>query len=114
MGSSLMWPRVLAMGAICVYGSAFAFSLGPIPNILTAELFPMRAKSAAMAASLGAQFFFNTCVGMGFPILRHKIGAQAVFTGFGAVCFVAWLFVNRFVFETKGASLEQLSSKGDE
>jgi len=113
MGVPTVWPRVLAVAAITMYGSAFAFSLGPIPNILTAELFPMRARSAAMSASLAAQFLFNTCVGFGFPILRHKLGAQAVFSGFGAVCVLAALFVQRFVFETKGASLEQLASKSD-
>ena len=50
--------------SITIYGSAFAFGFAPIPNILTAELFPMRARSAAMSVSLGAQFLCNTMVGL--------------------------------------------------
>lgn len=99
------------MLGITVYGVAFALSLGPIPNILTAELFPMRARSVAMSTSLGAQFLFNTMVGMGFPILRHRFGTQAVFSLFAAVCFVATVFVNKFVPETAGKSLEDLADK---
>eukprot|EP00966_Prymnesium_polylepis_P182955 4239316-Prymnesium_polylepis.1 len=36
----------------------------------------MRARSAAMSTSLGAQFLFNTMVGFSFPILRHRFGTQ--------------------------------------
>ena len=105
----------------------------------------MRARSAAMAFSLGSQFMFNTMVGMvragargrrarpalsvaggpsnsravdcasrsihcsrqGFPILRHTLGTQKVFGIFASVCFVAWLFILKFVPETMGTSLEQ-------
>jgi len=57
-------PGVVALISICLYGSFFVLSLGPIPNIISAELFPLRARSAAMAGSLGSQFVFNTLVGM--------------------------------------------------
>lgn len=111
LGSTAILPRIAAIAAISLYGVAFALSLGPIPNILTAELFPMRARSASMSVSLGAQFLFNTIVGFAFPILRYRLGTSAVFGGFSTVCFAAWLFVRRFVPETKGVSLEQLAKK---
>lgn len=62
MASQAVLPKIMAVLGITVYGCAFALSLGPIPNILTAELFPMRARSVAMSTSLGAQFLFNTMV----------------------------------------------------
>ena len=43
MGSAARLPKVVAMLGITLYGMAFALSLGPIPNILTAELFPVSA-----------------------------------------------------------------------
>jgi hypothetical protein len=52
----------VALTATCVYGVVFVLSLGPVPNILTAELFPARVRSAAMACSLGAQFGANALV----------------------------------------------------
>ena len=109
-GAAASWlPGAVAVACIMAYGCSFALSLGPIPNILTSELFPTRCRSAAMASSLGSQFAFNTAVGLLFPILRHRFGTQAVFAGFGVACGLAWLFVNRFVPETKGVALEELS-----
>ena len=39
--------------------------------------------------------------------MRHTLGTQKVFGIFASVCFVAWLFILKFVPETKGTSLEQ-------
>lgn len=105
------FPRGLALLGICGYGVSFALSIGPIPNIITAEGFPTRVRPTAMAVSLGSQFFFNTLVGFGFPILRHRFGTQAVFAGFAGVCALAWLFISRFVPETKSESLESLGQQ---
>lgn len=52
----------VALVATCLYGVVFVLSLGPVPNILTAELFPARVRSAAMALSLAAQFGANALV----------------------------------------------------
>lgn len=57
------------------YGVAFSLSLGPVPNILSAELFPMRSRAAAMSVSLAAQFACNTAVGMLFPVARARLGS---------------------------------------
>jgi len=107
--SSSVLPGALALACLCLYGSFFVLSLGPIPNILTAELFPSRCRSAAMACSLGSQFLFNTVVGLAFPVLRQRFGSAPVFAGFGGVCVLAWFFTERFVPETKGRALEDLA-----
>ena len=101
-------PAAIALFGICLFGSSFSLSLGPIPNIISAEVFPSRARAAAMAASLWSQFAFQFVVGYFFPILRYRLGTQAIFSIFGVMCAACWLFVDRFVPETKGASLEQL------
>lgn len=55
------------------------------------------------------------CAGQAFPVLRHQFGTQVVFGGFAAMCGLCWLYVNRFVPETRGASLEDLTEgKGDQ
>ena len=47
-------------------------------------------------------------MGLAFPVLRDKFGAEAVFAGFAGVCALAWMFVHAFVPETKGQALEDL------
>jgi hypothetical protein len=102
-------PGAAALMCLSLYGVAFNLSLGPVPNILTAELFPARCRSAAMAASLGAQFLANTAVGLLFPVLRHRFGPTKVFAGFAGVCAVTWAGAARFVPETKGRALEDMA-----
>ena len=98
---------ILAVAATCVYGCAFSLSLGPIPNILTSEMFPMHARAAAMSVSLGVQFACNTLVGFFFPLLRAKIGTSAVLVVFATVCFIGSFFTWRFVPETRGLSIDE-------
>lgn len=111
--SASLLPRLLGVLSVMLYGIFFSLGLGPIPNILTAELFPPRARSAAMACSLGTQFVFNTLVSLLFPVLRERLGSQTVFFGFSAICALATLFVTAFVPETKGVSLEELAAEAD-
>jgi len=51
---------------------------------------------------------YHEKVGLAFPVLRDKFGAEAVFVGFAGVCALAWAFVHAFVPETKGKALEDL------
>jgi hypothetical protein len=48
-------------------------------------------------------------VGLVFPVLRHRFGTARVLAGFALVCAAAATFVQKFVPETKGRSLEDLS-----
>ena len=97
---------LLAVAATCAYGCAFSLSLGPIPNIMTAELFPMHARAAAMTASLAVQFVSNTLVGFCFPPLRAAMGTRTVLCGFAAVCILGTTFAWRCVPETRRTKLE--------
>lgn len=56
-------------------------------------------------------FFFLAKVGLAFPVLRARYGADAVFAGFAGVCALAWAFVHAFVPETKGKTLEDLGAE---
>ena len=81
-----------------------------MPNILASELFPTHARSAGVAASTGSQWIFNALVAAAFPVLKSRLGTPGVLNGFALVCVAAWLFVLRFVPETRGVPLEELGS----
>jgi len=171
-----------SLAAISLYGVFFGLSLGPIPNIYTAESFPTRApardaaaapggpdrtsgpsssvasksirpdggrvdgprrpldgrrngrvdvvrtrarrgrvayvgfprrhaRSAAMTASLAAQFASHAAVSFYFPVVVARRGPRAAFAAFAAVCGVTWVFVRAAVPETAQASLEDLATR---
>ena len=81
-----------------------------MPNILASELFPTHARSAGVAASTGSQWIFNALVAAAFPVAVHSFGMRPALGFFAAVCVAAWLFVLRFVPETRGVPLEELGS----
>jgi len=101
----------LALAAVALYGVAFNLSLGPVPNIYTAESFPARARSAAMTTSLTAQFAAHSAVSFFFPVIVASRGAAAALYGFAGVCGACWLFANLGMAETKAASLEEIASE---
>ena len=102
----------MALVTIALYGIFFNLSLGPVPNIYTAESFPARARSAAMTVSLCAQFLAHAMVSFWFPVLMASRGAPAVLYSFAGICGVAGLFACTLA-ETKQASLEAIASELD-
>ena len=87
-------------------------SLGPLPNILAAELFPTSVRGAGVAATTTVQWVSNMLVAALFPIAAAKLGMTTVLWGFASVCVLAWLVVLLFVPETKGVALEDIGGGG--
>ena len=109
-GGSSVTSAAVATAAVTLFGVFFGLSLGPLPNIISAELFPTRSRSAGVAASTGVQFACNALVAATFPVLTAAIGTRATLCSFAAFSSAAWLFVLRSVPETKGISLEEIGS----
>lgn len=99
---------LLAVAAVMTYGVVFVMSLGPIPSIISSEIFPAEFRAVGMSTSVSAQWAFNALVSTAFPILQHQLGTQAVLYLFTGVCVAAQLFTIAFVPETKGKSMEEM------
>ncbi len=105
---------VLALLAANGFVAFFAFTWGPIMWVMLGEMFPNRFRGAALAVCGLAQWGANFLVTMTFPILLNSIGlglSYGIYAFFGVVAF---LFVKQFIVETKGRTLEEISSDYDE
>ena len=109
VGGSSVGSAAAATAAVTLFGVVFGLSLGPLPNIISAELYPTRARSAGVAAATGVQFLSNAFVVAAFPVLRTSLGERTVLGAFAVLSALAWLFVLRCVPETKGRRLEDMS-----
>ncbi len=96
-----------ALVAANLYVFAFGFSWGPVVWVLLGEMFNNRIRGAALALAAAAQWVANWLVTLTFPGLsRAGLGwAYGLYTGAAAASF---LFVARFVRETKGRALEDM------
>eukprot|EP00966_Prymnesium_polylepis_P292508 6755247-Prymnesium_polylepis.1 len=98
----------IATVAVTLFGVFFGMSLGPIPNILASELFPTYARSTGVAACTSVQWGFNIVVAASFPALQDHFGSTTIVATFSAMSVIAWLFILRFVPETRGVALEDM------
>ncbi len=89
----------------------FAFSWGPVVWVLLGEMFPNRIRAAALSVAAAAQWIANFVISSSFPWLAAKsLGvAYGIYTTFALISF---FFVMTKVRETKGRTLEELSTPG--
>jgi len=100
-----------ALIAANLYIAFFAFSWGPVMWVMLGEMFPNRFRGAALAVCGLAQWGSNFLITITFPILLTSIGlgfSYGIYAAFGIIAFV---FVKKFIIETKGKTLEQMSKE---
>ncbi len=105
-----IWTLVAAV----VYIAGFSLSWGPVTWVMLSEIFPNSIKGKAMGIAVAAQWIANLFVSASFKWLDGNSALNGLFNhGFpywvyGAMSFLAALFVVRYVPETKQRSLEAI------
>ncbi|MDE5578485.1 MAG: D-xylose transporter XylE [Alistipes sp.] len=97
-----------ALVFIILYTASFMMSWGPICWVLIAEIFPNTIRSQAVAIAVAAQWISNFLVSATFPSLSAwSIGGT--YCIYALMSLLSALFVWRWVPETKGKTLEEMS-----
>jgi len=99
-----------ALVAACAYVFSFGVSWGPIVWVLLGEMFPNQMRGAALAVSGLSQWGANFLITMTFPILLDKIGLGGAYGLYAFFAFISIFIVMGIVKETKGRTLEQMTS----
>jgi sugar porter (SP) family MFS transporter len=108
LGSSGSW---LALICLLGYVGAFACGLGPIFWLLITEIFPPDARAAGVSTATAIVWFSNFLVGLAFLPVADAIGDGETFWIFAAVCVVGFVFVDRYVPETKGRTFSEVDAE---
>jgi len=96
----------IALVAANIFVVSFGASWGPVVWVLLGEIFPNRIRARALGIAAAAQWIANFVVTISFPPLASvslvlTYGLYALFAG------LSFLFVWRFIPETRGLSLEE-------
>jgi SP family sugar:H+ symporter-like MFS transporter len=99
----------IALVAANLFVVSFGMSWGPVVWVLLGEKFPNRIRAAALAVAACAQWLANWGITTSFPTLQNLgLGlAYGVYTAFAVLSF---FFVLKFVQESKGRELEDMTS----
>ena len=102
---------VMVLVFILGYIAFFSASLGPAVWVVIAELFPNRLRSKGMSMAIVALWIACTFVSITFPIMLEKLSGGITFLIFAVICLANFLYVWRYVPETKGKTLEELEKE---
>ena len=102
--SSGPWLLLFILGFI----ASFAMSLGPIPWVLIAEIFPNKIRGVAMSISILMVWLGVVLITQLTPMLLDGIGGAFTFWVFMANAIILLIFTFRMIPETKGKTLEEI------
>src|SRR3954453_9994236 len=108
-------PRiVVAMVGLDLFIAAFAVGVGGTGWLIQGEYFPTAVRGQAAAIGASVDWVANYALIEAFPATQRAIGLGWVMICFSGLCVLAILFVMRFVPETKGMSVEDISALFEE
>jgi MFS family permease len=99
---------IVTVGALVVFITSFAFSLGPVVWTVINEVFPARVRGRGVALATAVNWGSAYLVSQFFLSLVDAIGSSMTFWLFAFFCVVGFVWVYRVVPETKRQSLEQI------
>ncbi|MCR9250704.1 MAG: sugar porter family MFS transporter [bacterium] len=106
---------ILSLIGILIFIGSFAMSLGPITWVMLSEMFPNKIRNVAMSVAVAAQWATNGLVTFAFPVIAesqtnngpvwNKTLPYVIFMSFMVLLLI---FAKKYLFETKGKSLEEI------
>ncbi len=100
----------LALAGLVLFIASFAIGLGPVFWLMISEIFPVGARSSAMAVCTIANWGANFLVAQTFLTLSGAITRQGVFFVYATLAVLSIVFFAIRVPETRGRSLEEIQS----
>ena len=105
---SMAIKGIFPVVSVIVYAAFFMMSWGPICWVLISEIFPNTIRGKAVAIAVAFQWIFNYIISSTFPAL-YDFSPMFAYSLYGIICVIAAIFVGRWVPETKGKTLEDMS-----
>jgi MFS transporter, SP family, xylose:H+ symportor len=103
---------ISALVLILLYAAFYNLSWGPLTWVLASEIFPNKIRGQVMAITVMANWSANLLISATFPSLL-EISAGMTYSFYGLMCILAFVFVWKWVPETKGKTLEELETHWD-
>lgn len=100
--------------SLCLFIIMFSLGIGPIPWLISAELFPQEIKSIATGGAATFNWFTGFLIAKFYLDLKNAIGSDITFYMFSGLSVIGAVFTFLFVPETKGKSLDEIQKELNE
>lgn len=101
---------IFTLVALVVYIACFAFSLGPVVWTMINEIYPRRVRGRAVSIATAMNWAAAWLVSQFFLTLTDTITEAGTFLLFAAMCALCFVWIRRYVPETKGRTLEEIEA----
>jgi MFS transporter, SP family, galactose:H+ symporter len=104
-------PSILGIATlVClvVFIASFAFSLGPVVWTMISEIFPTRIRGKGVAVATAVNWGAAFVVSATFLSIVDVVGTEGAFLMFAILSIVAYWWIDRYVPETRGRTLEEI------
>jgi sugar porter (SP) family MFS transporter len=102
-------PGVLLVIFSLTTVALFAMGPGSIPWLMVSELFLQEARPIAVGIATSVNWFANFTVGLTFPYILKYLYPYGT-SVFAVTCGALWVYLYRYLPETKGLSVEQVTA----
>lgn len=103
------WYAIVVVMCICVYVAGFAWSWGPLGWLVPSEIFPLEVRSAAQSINVSVNMICTFIIAQIFTtMLCHMKFGLFIFFAFFVVVMTG--FIYKFLPETKGVPIEEMST----
>ena len=109
-GDTLLWQWT-AVGGVLLLAGAWAAGPGSVTYLLISELYPQHVRGPAMSVATVAIWSSFLVMTFTFLTTMEALGASLTFWAYAVMSVIAMAVVYRFVPETKGKTLEEISAR---
>ncbi|MCK5066941.1 MAG: sugar porter family MFS transporter [Bacteroidales bacterium] len=100
---------ILVIVLLCI--AVYAMTLAPVTWVVLSEIFPNRVRGVAMAVATTMLWVASSILVISFPYLNRGLNAHGTFWLYAGICLAGFLFIRRYLPETKGKSLEEIEKE---
>jgi len=100
----------LVLTGLVMYLAAFAPGMGPMPWTINSEIYPMWARSFCYSIATSVNWMFNLLISLTFISLTEVLTTHGAFYMYSIIASIGWLLLFWKLPETRGRSLEDISS----
>ena len=101
----------IMLASVLIGISLYAMTLAPTTWVVLSEIFPNKVRGLAMSIATMALWSASFAITYAFPVLNKWAGASGTFWTFGIICVAGFIFIRKYLPETKGKSLEEIEKE---
>jgi SP family arabinose:H+ symporter-like MFS transporter len=99
---------LVVLVVVLTYIAAYCSSIACLTWVILSEIFPNRIRGEAMSVANLCLWSANYLLLQTFPMIEARFGIASAFGTYSLICAVTFIFVWKFIPETKGKSLEEI------